>query len=378
MNSEQNEQLDRFEQHFRVIKGLQASSVAVYRKGVAEFLTWREKNALTTPISSLEPLELRKQVETYLNWCYHNGNGNSTRRRKLTAIQNFIRHLVYERLLAVDPTEEIPRPPMDSAAMIPFTRSEVLGMFRAIDITTEMGIRDAVFLIMGVFAGFRVSEITKFNIEDVLDEFDRDRRRPSDPHRREPAMNLSIPKTKKKRYRIVWIWKAPAHYVRALLLARISQGARVGDPLLVSYNKNGEANDGLRSRCRRCDRLEKCPAARRRQKENGYQRLTSCACDDILKKLARRAGVRKAAIKTHMLRATHACDARHIRGYDTFNIMERFGWKNPETAARYITRRDSTYRLYNNWHEYWIDFTKVWTIKTAMIPGTGEKEFVKC
>jgi integrase len=314
------DKLGIFEQQLMILGGLQASSTGRYRAHVAEFLAWRSGNAQNTPFASMVPIALRKEVEEYLGWCYRKGNGNTTRLGKLTAIQKYFRHLIYDQQITFDPTEEIPRPPRSSPAMIPFTRSEILRLFGAIDITTEKGIRDAVFMIMGAFAGFRVSEIWKLNIEDVIDDGD--------------EMNLSIPKTKKKRYRMVWIWKAPAHYVRALLLARIGQGAKVGDPLLVSYKKNG--------------------------KPRGNRRLTSCACDDLLKNLADRAGIRKAAIKTHMLRATHACDARHIRGYDVFAIMERLGWKNPETAARYITRREPTFRQYNNWHEYWIDFTKLW------------------
>ncbi len=318
----QKEQLDKFEQHLRILWGLQASSTGRYRAHVAEFFAWRAGNDQTTTFSSLSPLELRQEVEEYLKWCYHNGNQNSARLAKLTAIQNYFRYLVYNQQLATDPTEGIPKPPADSAAMIPFTRPEIIRLFGAIDITSEKGVRDAVFLIMGAFCGFRVSEIWKLNIEDVIDDGD---------------LNLSIPKTKKKASRMVWVWKAPAHYIRALLLARISQGARVGDPLLVSYKKNGLPR--------------------------GNRRLTTPSCDRLLKKLAARAGIRKAAIKTHQLRSTHACDLRHIRGFDVFAIMQRLGWKNSETAARYITRREPVHRMYNNLHEYWIEFTKIWNKK---------------
>ena len=323
MDPAQNEDLEKFGQHLAILKGRMSSSIGRYRAHVAEFLAWRAGNALTTPIVSVEPLKLRQEVEEYLKWCYRKGNGNTTRLGKLVALRNYFRYMVYNGYLPVDPTEKIPSPPADPTEMIPFTRSEVLRLFGEIDITTEKGLRDAVFMIMGVFAGFRVSEAWKFNIEDVIEDDD--------------VMDLSVVKGKKGKSRRVWIWKAPAHYVRALLLARISQGAQVGDPLLVSYKKNGQPR--------------------------GNRRLTTDACDDILKTLAKRAGIRRKRIKTHQLRATHACDARLIRGYDVFTIIERLGWEKPETAARYITRREPTYRQYNNWHEYWIDFTKVWNKK---------------
>jgi integrase len=264
------------------------------------------------------------------------------------ALRNYFRWLAYDGHIPADPTEKIPSPPADKPEMIPFTRSDILRMFAEIDITTEKGLRDAVFMIMGAFAGFRVSEVCKFNIEDVIDD--------------ENVMDLSIVKSKRGKSRKVWIWKAPAHYVRALLLARISQGAQVGDPLLVSYEKNGTPRDGVSERCGRCPKSDGCrPLKLNRAK--GYRRLTSGACDDLLKTLAKRAGIRRKRIKTHQLRATHACDCRKIKGYDLFATMERFGWEKPETAGRYITRREPNYRQYNDWHHYWIDFTKVWNKK---------------
>ena len=158
-------------------------------------------------------------------------------------------------------------------------------------------------------------------------------------------MDISIPKTKKKAQRTVWIWKAPAMYVRMLLLARLGQGAKAGDPLLVSYKKSGTAR--------------------------GNRRLTHCTCDRLLKKIADRAGIRKVKIKTHMLRTTHANDLRHIRGYDPFAIMQRLGWKNVETATRYVSRREPIHKVYNNLHEYWSGFNKIWTMKGESNAGTG-------
>lgn len=356
----QTVQLDRFDGHLRILRGLQASSVARYRAHVAEFFAWRANNTFNTPFAALKPVELRKEVEEYLGWCYRRGNGNTTRLAKMTAIRNYFRILVYNRELAEDPTKEIPNPPADSDELVPFTRSEVLRLFGEIDITTEKGLRDAVFLIMGAFAGFRVGAITKFNIEDVIDDGD--------------YMYLSVAKdkstsmTRKKRHRKVWIWKAPAHYVRALLLARIGQGAQVGDPLLVSYKKNGRPRDGNSERCMRCSKNSNCePLKSARAK--GCQRLTPDACDDILKKLVKRAGIRRKRIKIHALRATHACNLRNIRGFDTFAIMKRMGWKDLNTATRYITDREPVYRLYNDLRQYWIDFPKVWTRKASSAEG---------
>ena len=95
-----------------------------------------------------------------------------------------------------------------------------------------------------------------------------------------------------------------------------------------------------------------------------FGRIIEETCDlDALKTLADRAGLRKAAVKTHMLRATHANDLQVIRGYGLPQILERMGWKHLSTAERYLVRRERIHRVYNNLHEYWIDFTKIWTKK---------------
>lgn len=330
-NSIDQLQLDKFEQHLRVLWGLQPSSTGRYRAHVAEFFTWRRENDIHTPFAAAESRELQLEVEDYLTWCYRKGNSNTTRLAKLTAIQNYFRYLMHNRELAADPTADIPKPPADSSGMLTFTRPEVLRMFGTIDITLEKGLRDTVFLILGAFAGFRVSEITKFNIEDVIDDGEQ--------------IDLDIPKTKKKAHRTVWIWKAPGAFIRQLVLARLAQGAKTGDPLLVSYKKNGTPRESASDH----------PGAGRR--------LTTCSCDRLLKKLAIRAGIRKAAVKTHMLRATHANDLQLIRGYGLPQILERMGWKHLSTAERYLVRRERIHRTYNNLHEYWIEFTKIWTKK---------------
>ncbi len=325
------ELLTGFEQYIRQLRGLQASSTKRYVSHVLEFFAWRAGNSQNTPIVSLEPVELRKEVEEYLKWCYRKGNANTTRLTKIAALKNYFRYLVHEGQLSKDPTPEIPMPPADSAPMTTFNRPEVLAMFRTIDLSTEKGIRDVVFLILGAFAGFRVSEIVKFNLEDVIDDG--------------TEIDLYIRGTRKKRGRTVWIWKAAGHFVRALLLARRAQGATTGDPLLVSYYKNGAPR--------------------------GNRRLTNDACDALIKTLAARAAIRKAPIKTHMLRATHANDLQRIRGYAMPQIMERLGWKHLITVERYLVRRERIHKVYNNLHEYWIDFTRIWT--KGIDPAPEEK-----
>ncbi len=125
-----------------------------------------------------------------------------------------------------------------------------------------------------------------------------------------------------------------------------------GDPLLVSHKKNGQPR--------------------------GNRRLTSAAVNRIVKRLAVRAGILKAAVSIHAFRATHACDLQRIHGYIPQAIMERLGIKNLSTLEHYLVRRERIHRTYRSLHEYWIEFPKCWSTKeepNARLGGedVGEK-----
>ena len=309
----ENKILDDFDNHLRVALGLVPSSAKAYRRHVTEFFTWRDGNAGEGPVS-------RQEIEGYLTWCFRRGNGNATRKTKTVALQNFFRFCIYSGIRPDDPTAMLPALRTTRPHMLTFNRNEILRMFRAIDITTEKGLRDVVFLVLGAFAGFRVSEISGFNIEQISDDG--------------KDITLVIPKSKRGAGREVYLWKAPGFFIRELFIKRISAGARTGDPLLVRISQ------GDRPRNRR---------------------LTSQGLERLLKDLCQRAGIRKPAVKTHMLRATHANDLQHVRGYTLPAIMERLGWVNLETAARYLVHRERIHKEYRSLHEYWIDFTRVWS-----------------
>jgi site-specific recombinase XerD len=315
MFADQKNILDDFEKHLRILKGLVSSSVQAYRRHVEEFLAWRKGNALDGPAT-------RQSIEGYFEWCFYQGNSNATRITKTTALQNFFRFLLYIGLQDDDPTATLPRLKATRPFMQTFNRDEVLRMFAQCDITREKGLRDAVFLILGVFCGFRSSEIYKFTLGQISDDG--------------TNLDLVIPKTKRGAGRAMYLWKAPAMLIRQLLAARLAAGARTGDPLLVSFRNGGQ------------------PCG---------NRLNTKSLNSLLKTLSRRAGIRKPTVKVHMLRATHANDLQHVKGYTLPAICERMGWKQLTTAGLYLVRRERIHKEYPSLHAYWHDFADVWTKK---------------
>src|SRR3990172_2398882 len=315
-----------FQKHFRILKGLQESSVAAYSGYIREFFAWRAGNGETGDLPSIN----RRELERYLEWCYYQGNQAAARTTKLVALKNFFRYLVYAGMISTDPTAGVPRIQNQREFMQTFNQDEILRLFAVCDIATPKGLRDAVILIMGAFTGFRVSETYKFNVEQVSDDG--------------KDIDMVIPKTKRGAGRTAYLWKAPGMFVRQLLVLRIQAGARTGDPLLVSCKKNGQPR--------------------------GNRRLTAAAVNRAIQSLAKKAGLRKAEVHNHMLRATHACDLQRVQGYTPQAIMERLGIKNLATLEHYLVRRERIHRTYRSLDELWSGFKKVWTKKEDMNAGS--------
>jgi len=309
-----NEHISGFERHLRILQALSDISIKMYCRRVEEFIEWSCDNG-NSDIKELT----RKDIEKYLEWCFYNGNKNITRFTKLTALTKFFRYLVYENVIEKDITADIPKPKIWSKFIQKFTQPEILNFFAQIDISTEKGIRDVVIFILAVFGGLRVSEIINMTLNDVVDDGS--------------SFSINVINSKHHGHRVVYFWKVPSDFIRQLLLVRLAYEAKGDSALIVSYSKSGK------------------PKGRK---------LTAPAINNLLKKYAAEAHIRKPEIHMHMLRATHASDLRFIRGYDTPAIAERLGHKSIMTTDKYLPSRKRIHKVYPSLAVYWKDFARCW------------------
>lgn len=307
-----------FARYLQVLEGLSPKSVEVYCSKVKEFFTWLDGSG-NAKSKSVEDIT-RQDIEQYLEWCFYRGNSNQTRHTKLTALGKFFRFMRYEKTIPEDITSEIPKPKIFTRRMQTFTKEEILNFFRAIDITAEKGIRDCCIFILAAFCGLRISEIYKLQLGDIIDDG--------------KTLDIALPEDicKKHTSRTIYVWKAPAMFIRQYVLIRLSHGAKIFHPFLITY----------------------------KNKKPSQKRMDAGAIDHVIKTYAVKAGIRKMKITCHMFRATHANDLQHIKGYTLPAIQERMGWKDLSTAGRYLIRRERVHKIYNSLHEYWIEFTKIW------------------
>jgi integrase len=82
--------------------------------------------------------------------------------------------------------------------------------------------------------------------------------------------------------------------------------------------------------------------------------------DRFVKHIAAVAGVRTPFVSSHMFRATHGADLRHIEGYDLPAIAERLGHADISTTDRYIPKRKRISKKYRSLREYWREFETLW------------------
>lgn len=323
-----------FERHLKILQALSEITIRSYRVKVEGFFVWLDdaRRKAGREDCRLEDIA-RHDVEAYMEWCFYKGNGNATRFTKLIALQKFFRYLVYAGVLREDIIAIIPRPRIVRKFVQKFTRAEILGLFRVINIMTEAGIRDAVILILAVFCGLRINEIVNLTMNDIVDD--------------DGCVSVNIQESKHKSSRSIYLWKAPSMFVNKWFVMRLAQGAGARDPLLIAYRDTG----------------------RRGNRTTG---LSAVSIFRLIKKYALKSGIRKVRVHPHMFRATHASDLRHVRGYDIAAIAERLGHKHISSTDRYLPSRDRIHREYRNLAAYWHEFPHVWTKKEEVVDGTDK------
>jgi integrase len=179
-----------------------------------------------------------------------------------------------------------------------------------------------VIIILGVFAGLRVGEISNLRLHDIVD------------HGKSVDINIPEDIGKQEESRIIYLWKAPSMFVQRLMTIRLGHGAKESDTLIVTYR-----------------RWDKCVG----------KKMRSSNLDGLIKDLAEKAGIRKPRITMHMLRATHVEDLRRIQGYDIAAIAKRVGHKDISTTGRYMPDRERIRKTFPSLHVYWIDFINTLT-----------------
>lgn len=141
--------------------GLAATSLASYRRDLAQWAAWlatRERSLLAAQ---------RGDVEAFLADQYRVKAKATSIARRLSALRRFYGLQVQQGTLQSDPTSRIRAPKLPRRLPKNLTEKEVEALLRVPDVTTTLGLRDRAMLETLYATGLRVSELVGLGLSQV-------------------------------------------------------------------------------------------------------------------------------------------------------------------------------------------------------------------
>jgi len=277
-------------------RGASRNTLAAYRRDLAGYAAF-----VTRAGSRIETADLPLLVK-YLGALRRRGLGGRSVARHLSAVRGLYRFLLASGVIRRDPTEHLdsPRP----ARRLPRTLSEqdVAAIVETPDTTRPDGLRDRALLELMYACGLRASEAIAVRVDDVNLEG-----------------GYVLATGKGSRQRLVPMGAQAVAWIRRYLGAGREHLVKRGTPAALFLNRSGGA-------------------------------LSRQAVWHLLKKSARRAGVRPATVSPHTLRH---CFASHLLegGADLRSVQAMLGHADISTTQIYTHLSSSAVRdMYRTFH----------------------------
>jgi integrase/recombinase XerD len=295
--------VERFLDHLTVERGLAGNTIDAYRRDLARYVAFLAARGVDGPARAGEP-EIGAFVADLSRSQYAPGKPYraSSVARALAAVRSFHRFLVREGEAENDPAEGITRPRVPRNLPRPLTVDEVAALVAApADDGTPVSLRDRAILETLYGAGLRISELVNLDVDDVDVE---------------EGSVRAIGKGSKER--VVPVGRYAVKALQAYLVR--------GRPALAGPRSRGALFLNQRG-----------------------GRLTRQGCTNIVKAMARRAGIRK-RVTPHMLRhsfATHLLEG----GADVRVVQELLGHASVTTTQIYtLVTQDRLREVYFEAH----------------------------
>jgi integrase/recombinase XerD len=153
--------IEEFLHHLTVERGLATNSVLAYGQDLKKFERYLRRKGR-------QPKQVRRgEVDEFVRELSKQGLSARSVARALNAVRMFYRHLVAEKVVAVDPTADVRAPRMLKSLPRFLTLDEVDRLLAAPDRATPLGRRDAAMLELLYATGLRVSELVSLRTRDL-------------------------------------------------------------------------------------------------------------------------------------------------------------------------------------------------------------------
>lgn len=278
--------VDRFLDYLGVERGLAGNTLEAYRRDLRRYAAYLGRRGIRDPARAQEQ-DIEGFVADLSSSEYEPGKRYEAASvaRALAAVRSFHRFLVREGITDADPAESVMRPKVPRSLPKPLTESDVQALLAAPGQDGPVAFRDTALLETLYGAGLRISELVALDVDDLdLDEG-------------------SVRATGKgSKERIIPLGRYAVRAVERYLVQ--------GRPTLAGARTRGALFLNQRG-----------------------GRLTRQGCTNIVKAMARRAGIRR-RVTPHMLRhsfATHLLEG----GADVRVVQELLGHARVSTTQIY-------------------------------------------
>ncbi|MBW2264307.1 MAG: site-specific tyrosine recombinase XerD [Deltaproteobacteria bacterium] len=153
--------VDGFLLHLRVERGLSDNTLDAYGRDLGRFGTHLEHEGVT--LAEADAVH----VTGFLIGLGEKGLRARSQSRAMSAVRGLFRHLLSERRLAKDPTENVSLPQLTPRLPRLLSLAEVDALLEAPDEKKPIGVRDAAMLHLLYATGLRVSELVKLKWNEV-------------------------------------------------------------------------------------------------------------------------------------------------------------------------------------------------------------------
>jgi integrase/recombinase XerD len=161
VNTEHQLLVDSYLDAIWMEKGLSDNTLASYRRDLAAFAEWLEKQGsqLLRVNSAL--------LQNYLSARFEQQFSARSTSRLLSCLRGFFRYQVRESRIQADPTALVENPKLGRPLPKSLTEQDVEALLAAPDTSTALGLRDRTMLELLYATGLRVSELVGLSLHQV-------------------------------------------------------------------------------------------------------------------------------------------------------------------------------------------------------------------
>ena len=149
------ENVEKFLEHLRLIKQASPHTLRNYRIDLKAFLEF----AKAYPEKPFDRLLFRH----FFAKLYEEGCARRTVLRRFSALRSLFKYMMKEKILSINPLDELQRPKLDKTLPRPVTLAEIELFFAQPDTTTLMGLRDRAMMELFYSSGLRLSELAQLS-----------------------------------------------------------------------------------------------------------------------------------------------------------------------------------------------------------------------